>query len=161
MRKQVTNQSGTQAKETAGETGWLNLEPIAAVEVSSEAPGSPVEGALTVGSTRGWEAASHGPASITLRFDAPQDIARTQLRCMDAEHERSQEWALQATFADRTHREVLRQGWNFSPGGSTEQNEQYVLNLRQVVALSLSIDPDRGRDRYPATLLAWRIAGPA
>ena len=76
----------------------------------------------------------------------------------DREHERSQEWALKALFGDGTERELLRQGWNFSPGGSAEQDETYTLNLRGVLALTLWIDPDRGRNRYPATLAMWRLS---
>lgn len=156
MRKHIT---GTPL-ETAGkpEGNWLDLESLAEVEVNSEAAGFPVEGALISGSSRGWQAASPGAAHIRLRFDTPIPVAQVLLHCIDAEHERAQEWALTARLADGTEREIVRQGWNFSPGGSTDQREVYTLDLPGVRELSLSIDPDRGRDRYPATLAAWRVS---
>ena len=79
----------------------------------------------------------------------------------ERQYERSQEWALKARFADGTERELLRQGWNFSPGGSAEQDATHTLNLPGVLALTLWIDPDRGRNRYPATLAMWRLSAEA
>ena len=40
--------------------GWLDLEPAAVVEVTSEEEGFPVESALVSGETRGWRAADAG-----------------------------------------------------------------------------------------------------
>ena len=161
MRKQVTAQSGSEETKAGEQGSWFDLEQLAQVEVSSEATGCPVENALVLDgmaeSARGWQAEKPGPASITLRFDVPQMIQKIFLHVAEPEHERSQEWALSATFSDGTQRELLRQGWNFSPSGSTEQRESYTFDLKQVSALTLTIDPDRGRDRYPATLLAWQI----
>ncbi len=155
MRKMVTGAEYGNAAEGL----WLDLDVLADVEVSSEAPGYPVENALLPGSAIPWKAVAPGQSRINLRFDAPQTIGRVRLLCVEEAHERSQEWALHAGFSDGTEREVLRQGWNFSPNGSTTQDETYTLNLRGVAFLRLTIDPDRGRDRYPATLAAWRIAG--
>ncbi len=135
----------------------MDLEASARVEVSSEAPGLPAEDALVPGGAAGWQAAVPGRASLALRFDAPQSIGKVRLRFEDLEHERSQEWALFALDAVGGERELLRQQWNFSPAGSTEQDEVYTLNLPSVSGLKLVIDPDRGRDRYPATLAVWRV----
>ncbi len=157
MRKRVGN-SGAGATD-AGEGVWLDLESIAEVDVSSETPGHPVENALLPGRTGQWQAARTGAATITLRFDPPRTLTGTMLHFTEAEQERSQEWALSAVFTDGSRRELLRQGWNFSPSGSREQREQHVLNLPAIASLTLWIDPDRGRDRYPATLTAWRVAG--
>ena len=154
MRKEITG--GTKTAEE--DAGWLDLEALARVEVSSEAEGSPIEGALVPGGAKPWVAAAPGKAVMTLRFDAPLDIGKVRLQCIELEHERSQEWALHAVLASGGEREILRQQWNFSPGGSTIQDEVYTINLPGVVALRLTIDPDRGRDRYPATLAAWRVA---
>ncbi len=154
MRKQITGA----APSSHSEGNWLDLEALASVEVSSEAAGFPVEGALVPGSSRGWQAASAGTANLLLRFDAPLHIAQVLLHCIDREHERSQEWALTAHLVDGSEREIVRGGWNFSPGGSTDQREVYTLNLGGVRELALAIDPDRGRERYPATLAAWRVS---
>ncbi len=158
MRKQVTDQAGTAQAAETDKAVWLDLEALAQVQVSSEAAGHPVESALVAGSsTDCWQAAAPGMATLTLRFDAPQRVQRVLLHVVEPTHERSQEWALTAVFADGASREILRQGWNFSPGGSKEQREVYNFNLNQVASLTLTIDPDRGRDRYPATLAAWRV----
>ena len=154
MKKTITGEA--RASETRG---WLDLEELAEVEVSSEAEGYPIENALLPGKVEGWRAGRTGEARITLSFAQPQTIAQTRLVFREQEHERSQEWALRARFADGTERELLRQGWNFSPGGSAEQDEAYTLNLRGVLALTLSIDTDRGRNRYPASLKIWRLSG--
>ena len=156
MRKQITG-LGSQVPSRE-EGNWLDLEAVAAVEVSSEAPGFPVEGALVPSSKAGWQAASTGEVQIQLRFDTPVDIAQVLLQVIDPEHERSQEWSLRAHLSGGTERELFRQGWNFSPGGSTEQREVYTVNLNGVRSLTLTIDPDRGRNRYPATLAAWRVS---
>ncbi len=156
MRKQITGAGAEPAAKPEG--SWLDLESLAEIEVSSEAAGFPVESALIPGSARGWQSASPGVARLVLRFDAPLSVAQVMLHCIDMEHERSQEWSLTARLADGSEREIVRQGWNFSPGGSTDQREVYNLNLPGVRELALSIDPDRGRDRYPATLAAWRVS---
>ena len=160
MRKQVTEDAAGQkiGQKSAGEkAGWLDLETLAQVEVSSEAGGGAIENALVPGSTGPWRSGSLGPATITLRFDMPQVVRRVLLHVVETEQERAQEWALTASFVDGSRRELLRQGWNFSPAGSTEQREEYAFDLKQVTALTLMIDADRGRDRYPATLMAWRV----
>ena len=167
MRKQVTDQvsgGGTRAERTDEQAGWLDLEQVAQVEVSSEAPGHPVENALvpakaSTASKGFWQAGAPGESIITVRFDAPIAVTRVLLHFVEPLHERAQQWALAAVLADGSRRELLRQGWNFSPGGSTEQREEHALDLKQVSALTLSIDPDPGRNRYPATLNSFRIRG--
>ncbi len=158
MRKRTGNSN---AADTVESSQWLNLEEIAEVEVSSEAPGFSVENVFAQGSGGGWQAQTTGAARITLHFDKPQAITRTLLHFVEDEHERSQEWALSAVLADGGERELLRQGWNFSPGGSREQRESYALHTPPVRSLTLWLDPDRGQNRYPATLAAWRLSAQA
>ncbi len=163
MRKQITEHGGVAKKQAGEQAGWLDLEELAQVEVSSEAADYPIENALIPAGAQGsaafWQAAAPGPATITLRFDTPLSITRVLLHFSESQHERMQEWALAANLADGSRRELLRQGWNFSPGGSTEQREEHALDLKQVSALMLTIDPDPGRNRYPATLSAFRVRG--
>ncbi len=156
MKKTITGE--VRATEMGA---WLDLEELAEVEVSSEAAGYPVENALLPGRAEGWRAERPGEAHITLRFAEPQTVGQMRLVFREREHERSQEWALHARFVGGEERELLRQGWNFSPGGSGEQDQTHTLNLRGVLALRLSIDPDRGRNRYPATLVLWRLSAEA
>ncbi len=54
--------------------------------------------------------------------------------------------------------EVVRQQWNFSPGVSDIESEDYQVNLKAVSILELTIDPDRGAGDAVATLADWRLA---
>ena len=155
MRKQVTGQGKSSADEPGN--SWIDLDVHARVEVSSEAADSPIEHALLPGYALGWQAAVSGPATVTLRFDVPQPVGRVLIDFAEQQYERSQEWALSAHYPDGSERELLRQGWNFSPAGSHEQREVLTLDGKPVVGLRLWIDPDRGQNRYSATLKAWRV----
>ena len=170
MRKTIIASDGyARASEqaAAGQT-WLDLATLAQVEISSEDVQFPVEHALTVdaqslsetsSSNRGWRAELLGPQTLNLRFDTPQTIKRVLVHFRETEQERSQEFSLHATLADGRRQEIVRQQWSFSPRGSTDEQENYLVNLEAVTALTLWIDPDRGRDRYRATLAAFRVEG--
>jgi hypothetical protein len=54
-------------------------------------------------------------------------------------------------------KEIVRQQWNFSPDGSTIESEDYVVDLKAVSILELTIDPDRGAGEALATLADWRL----
>jgi hypothetical protein len=140
---------------------WLDLEKIAVVEISSEDPDFPIEHALGEGSPTGWRAAGPGPQRIRLLFDQPQSLRRIQLHFVDPASERSQEFALMAMVGDEM-REVVRQQWNFSPQGTTEEIEDYKVELNGVRALELRIDPDRSHDpklsQHVASLQRLRLA---
>jgi hypothetical protein len=140
---------------------WLPLEKIASVEISSEDPNAPIEHALSEAGTGGWRASAPGPQRIRLIFDAPQTIRRIQLHFVEKDAERSQEFWLLALAGDEL-RDVVRQQWNFSPQGTTEELEDYTVELTGVNALELRIDPDRAHDplqsRYAASLERLRLA---
>ena len=53
----------------AHDEGWLDLDRLAVVEVTSEEKDYPVESALVAGETRGWRAADSGTQTIRLIFD--------------------------------------------------------------------------------------------
>jgi len=55
-------------------------------------------------------------------------------------------------------REIVRQQWNFSRGGSTTELENYEVDLDGVSALELVIKPDLTNNETLATLAAWRVA---
>ena len=55
-------------------------------------------------------------------------------------------------------REIVRQQWTFSPGGASEEVEDYAVDLENIASIELTIDADRGRDRIPATLAELLIA---
>ena len=58
---------------------WLSLEENAEIEVSSEDPEWPIEGALLHETTRGWRAAHAGPQTLRIRFDKPQALSAIHL----------------------------------------------------------------------------------
>jgi hypothetical protein len=159
MRKTVLTTEDAVKVPAGG--AWFDLEKIAQVEISSEDVAFPVENALGKTSTTGWRAAATGPQVIRLRFDEPQAIRRIQLHFVDRAAERSQEFALFAGSGSEMH-EVVRQQWSFSPGGSTEEIEDYTVNLNGVTTLELKIDPDRSHDpkqsQNYASLQSLRLA---
>src|SRR5260370_7888320 len=59
---------------TAVNTGRLDLDRAAVVEVTSEEKDYPVEAALISGEKRGWRAAESGTQTIRVIFDQPQSL---------------------------------------------------------------------------------------
>jgi hypothetical protein len=140
MRKTIVSSSPVQ--QSSIHDSWLDLEQIAQVEITSEDRQFPIENALARNATTGWRAATTGPQLIRLRFDQPQTIRRIQLHFVDKESERSQEIAIVAGSGSEL-KEIARQQWSFSPHGSTEEIEDYTVNLGGISTLELRIDPDR------------------
>jgi hypothetical protein len=140
---------------------WLDLEKIAGVEITSEDPAFPIEGALAEDGTTGWRAAATGPQVVRVLFDAPQAIRRIQVHFVDKVSERAQEFAVYAGSPEEL-REVVRQQWNFSPHGNTEEIEDYTVDLQGVAVLEVRIDPDRSHDprqsQHHASLQRLRLA---
>jgi hypothetical protein len=143
MRKSVIS-SGTAAVASTHDE-WLDLDAIARVEITSEAANLPIEHALGRTATAGWRAAETGPQVVRLIFDTPKSIRRIQLHFVDRTAERAQEFAVYASSGAEL-REVVRQQWSFSPHGSTEEIEDYTVDLHGVTTLELRIDPDRSHD---------------
>lgn len=158
MRKVVVSENPA---VTPKSDSWLPLEKIASVEISSEDPNFPIEHALSETGSGGWRASSPGPQRIRLIFDQPQTIRRIQLQFVEKNAERSQEFWMLALMGDDL-RDVVRQQWNFSPQGTTEELEDYTVELTGVNALELRIDPDRSHDplqsRHAASLERLRLA---
>jgi hypothetical protein len=96
--------------------------------------------------------------TITVLFDVPQSIRRIVVHFFERNLERSQEFLLRYSSAKETDREIVRQQWGFSPNGSTQEAEDYAVELDSVTKLELVIDPDRGRRNSLATLSTLRIA---
>jgi hypothetical protein len=53
-------------KVAAAEPGWLDLERLAQVEITSEDAGYPIEAALIPGAGSGWRAAQPGEQTLRL-----------------------------------------------------------------------------------------------
>jgi hypothetical protein len=143
MRKSIVSPSAV-ATPPISEL-WRDLERIARVEISSEDDQFPIEHALGKKETTGWRAAGIGPQLIRLHFDEPMNIKRLRLHFVDKTAERSQEFAVFAGSGSEL-KEVVRQQWTFSPYGSTEEIEDYTVNLSGITTLEVRIDPDRSHD---------------
>ena len=150
---------GAPGQRSVTEESWLDLEAMAQVELTSEDPACPIEGALLPNGQSGWRAAEPGTQSIRLLFHQPQRLRRILLRFNEPAAERTQEFALHwSPDGGRTSRDLVRQQYTFSPGGSTSEVEDFNVDLRSVTALDLTIIPDQDRGQAYASLAEWRLA---
>ena len=157
MRKRITPSAG-EATSPSGED-WLDLEDVAEVEITSEDPAYPVESALIPA-----EPQAGGPQSPASRRSGCALPNRN--RCTGSGWSSSSQMlsaprsscCAGPRMGGRTMHEVVRQHWNFSPQGSTQQTEDHPVELSGVTILELSIDPDIGGGRAHASLGELRIA---
>lgn len=157
MQKSIIALGGQDATTPVDE--WLDLDQLARVEVSSEDPGHPIESALIPNRGPGWRASRPGPQIIRLRFDKPQRVRRVWLHFAEHDDGRTQEFTLRwGTAEDQPTREIVRQQWTFSPGGSTHENEDYRVDLWGVTVLELTISPHISGGEALASLAEMRIA---
>jgi hypothetical protein len=140
-------------------TGWLELDRAAVVEVTSEEKDYPVEAALISGELRGWRAAESGTQTIRVIFDQPQSLRRISLVFEENETERTQEFVLRwSGDGGRSFREIVRQQWNFSPPKTVREIEDYRVELSGVTVLELVIVPDISRAAARASLKSLRVS---
>nr|AUN36826.1 hypothetical protein [uncultured bacterium] len=148
-----------QTPETMAEETWLHLDDMARVELTSEDPAWPVEDALLSSGRSGWRAAEPGTQSIRLLFHQAQRLRRIRLRFDEPAAERTQEFRLRwSPDGGRSFRELVRQQYTFSPGGTTSEVEDLNVDLQAVTAVELTIIPDQGRGQAHASLSEWRLA---
>jgi hypothetical protein len=135
------------------------LERLAHVVVTSEQEAYPIEAALVPDDGSGWVAAQPGEQTIRLVFDEPQRIRRIHLLFHETEQERTQEFSLRwLRSGDQAYREIVRQQYSFSPPNTTQETEDYAVDLDAATVLELTIVPDlSGRDAR-ATLTQLRVA---
>ena len=157
MRKRIITPFQQETAPSALE--WLNLEELAEVEITSEDPAHPIESALLPGRASGWRAAGPGEQKIRLLFAYPQRLRRIWLNFVETRTERTQEYVLRWSPDDgQSFREIVRQQWNFSPQGATNETEDLHVELPAVTVLELSIIPDiNGGDAF-ASLASLRLA---
>jgi hypothetical protein len=138
--------------------GWVDLERVATVEVTSEDPRFPIESAFGSEDGPGWRASQEGEQQIRIIFDQSVSLHQIRLRFDEAESERTQEFILRwAPAVDSPATEIVRQQWNFSPAGSTREIENYAVDLKGVSVLELTIQPDISRRGAVATLASLRL----
>jgi hypothetical protein len=156
MRKRISPQP--QRESPLANTSWLDLEAVARVEVTSEDAAHPIESALlTVGAT-GWRAESPGEQTVRLLFEAPQRLRRIRLLFREKKEARTQEFVLRwSPTAESSWRDVVRQQYHFSPSGTTEEIEEYQVELEDVAGLELTIIPNLSGGSY-ASLAQLRLA---
>ncbi len=157
MRKRIFDDSPQEASPT--DQGWLDVERLAQVELTSEDAGHPFESALLPGSGPGWQASGPGQQTIRLLFDAPARLSRIHLVFEEEEQARTQEFMVRWLPAGaESYRQLLRQQYNFSPPGTTREVEDYTVNLDGVAAIELSIVPDIGGGKARASLASLQLA---
>ena len=157
MRKRIITDAPRDAARVDQE--WLNVEPLAQVEVTSEDAAYPVESALVPGTERGWRAAQPGEQTIRLLFDQPQRLKHIRLVFEERTCERTQEFVLRwSPDGGVSYRDIVRQQWNFSPGGTVTEVEDYRVELAGVTVLELTIVPNKSGGESRASLEQLRLA---
>lgn len=156
MRKRIVGIPVGVHAESDG--GWLNLSEMATVEVQSEDAEFPIEAAFGRDGGKGWRASGTGPQLIRILFDEPARINRIHLSFHEPAVERTQEFSLSWCPAAGGCIEIVRQQWNFSPGGSTTEREEFAVNLDNVAVLELAIRPELNGQGGIATLASWRLS---
>ena len=156
MRKRIFRPTAPAVPATA--QSWLDVEQIARVEISSEDPTQPIEAALRPGAEVGWQAVGPGEQLIRLLFDAPLRLRHMRLVFQEHQHARTQEFVLRwSPDAGQSYREIVRQQYTFSPPGTTQEVEDYTVELNGVTALELQIIPDISGGAAVASLAAWYL----
>ena len=157
MRKRIVGPHRAQQGDQS-DNGWLDLEQIATVEVTSEDPSFPIEYAFGSNDGPGWRASEGGEQQIRIIFDKAVSLHRIELRFHEADCERTQEFILRwSSESGGSPTEIVRQQWNFSPTGSTTEIEQYVVDLDAVSVLELAIRPDLRWPEAVASLASLRL----
>ena len=157
MRKRLI---GTDLPEApAAAPGWLDLDLLAQVEITSEDADHPIESALIPGTGPGWRAAQPGEQTLRLRFDEPTTLKKIHLVFQEGEQGRTQEFVLRwSPDGGQSYREIVRQQYNFSPPETAQEVEDYDIDLDGVTALELEIVPDISGGRALASLARMRLA---
>ncbi len=157
MRKRIIGH-GPRAVSVAGH-GWLDLERLAQVEITSEDADLPIESALIPSIGSGWRAVQPGKQTIRLLFDEPLRLTRIHLVFHEGERERTQEFVLRwSSDGGQSYREIVRQQYNFSPPDAAREVEDYDVDLDGVTALELQIVPDISGGSTRASLAELRLA---
>lgn len=156
LRKRIVSES--LERSIGGEPGWIDLVDAAEVEITSEDPERPIDGALVVPTEAGWRAAGPGPQVLRILFDTPRTISRLYLHFEESAIERTQEFSLAWGASTDALDEIVRQQWTFSPQGSTHEIEDYRPTPREVAVVELKIVPDVSGGAAHATLERFRLA---
>jgi hypothetical protein len=156
MRKRIV---AVQHDNLPGDQGWLALDDLAEIELTSEDPLYPIESAFFAGEGPGWRAAEPGAQTIRLIFTEPRQINKIYLVFTEFDVDRSQEYVLRwAKDIGSPFEEIVRQQWNFSPEGANTETEDHRVELSGVKVLELMITPDINDKNAIAALKKLRVA---
>jgi len=157
MRKRII--ANVQQETAVPDQGWLHVEGLAEVEISSEDEFHPVESALLPGRSSGWRATVPGKQTIRLLFAHPLQLRRIWLNFQESRAERTQEYTLRwSADGGKSFRDIVRQQWNSSPQNTTSETEDHQVELPAVTVLELSIIPDISGGNATASLAQLRLA---
>ena len=157
MRKRIVCDGVQEVSPT--DQHWLDVDRIAQVEITSEAARHPIESALLPDIGPGWQTATGGEQTMRLLFDAPMRLSRIRLVFDEEHHMRTQEFTLRwSPDGGQSHRQLVRQQYNFSPPATTREVEDYTVNLDGATALELSIVPDISGGEARASLARLQLA---
>jgi hypothetical protein len=157
MRKRIIDKERDEMPAPQG--GWLDLEALASVELTSESGSHPIETALRPHGGPGWQAAEPGEQRIRLIFDEPVRLHRIHLEFDERVRERTQEFVLRWSSDEQAEgSEIVRQQYTFSPGGANREIEDYLVELSDVAVLELEIIPDISGGVARATLARMQLA---
>jgi hypothetical protein len=159
MRKHIIDKprlAGTDAEQRA----WLDIASLAQAELTSEDPAYPIEAALLQGDREsGWRATGTGEQTIRLLFDVPLRLRHIRLLFRETETQRTQEFVLRWRSGTAGEwRDIVRQQYTFSPPHTSEELEDYGVELDALSGLELSIVPDIGGGPARASLAQLRLA---
>ena len=147
VNRGCSNQThSSRRRATVEDGGWLALGDDVAVELTSEDPEWPIEGALADATPPGWRAGAPGPQTIILEWSAPVAIRRILLVFEELVQARTQEFVLRAATGDG-EREIVRQQFTFSPPGTTLEREEYTH--RAARGKALEVDDRAGHQQPP------------
>ena len=156
MRKRIIDQESQNVVPV--DQGWLDLQSLAQVELTSEDAANPIEAALVPGAGLGWRAGQAGEQTIRLLFDELQRVRCIQVLFHEDQQARTQEFVLRwSPDGGRSYREIVRQQYNFSPPGVTRELEDYAVDLAGVTALELRVVPDISGGDARASVAQLRI----
>jgi len=141
MRKRIITQGYHDIPPA--DQGWLDLQHLAEVEITSEDPAFPIELAIISGDSAGWRAAEPGKQTIRILFDGPQRIKRIHLQFDENTQSRTHEFVLcWSKDGGKSYQEILRQQFTFSLPDTICETEDYLVDLHGVSVLELRIVPD-------------------
>lgn len=156
MRKRIIPQP--QRESPPSDTGWLDLQAVARVEVTSEDAAHPIESALlTVGGT-GWGAENPRGANDPSSFRTAAKNQAHPSRVSRGEGDAHSTVLAAVVLGSRKFMARYRApAVSFQPVGATEEIEDYQVELQDAAVLELTIIPNVSGGSY-ASLTQLRMA---